>query len=75
MPFVLFRGCFSLHLQFVHAAAGEHELANLEFAATEIDEQSVLYARGPEIAEYLSDMFIGQRLACFDLDNQSAFDK
>jgi hypothetical protein len=51
---------------------GEDEFADLEPWRTEVDQESVLDLGGPEIAQELGDVLIGQSAHCLQFDDEAA---
>jgi hypothetical protein len=54
---------------------GQNKFADLELAGPEVDQQSVLDARRPQIAKYLSNVFIQERLARLDFNDEAFLDE
>ena len=51
------------------------EFADLEPRSTEVDEEAMRHARGSEVTEDLSNMFVHQCLAGLQFDDKTVFNK
>jgi hypothetical protein len=53
----------------------QNELFHVENRRSEVDQQGMLFARCPQVAQNLGDMLAGNRLGGFEFDDQLTFDQ